>query len=301
MLAHLKILLCLKALNFIRVAKSRPVMRILGLQLDIDVGSDLKTGASRVIRLIVWLLVVVVERWATVVVGWWLVIGIRVPVRRSMFVFVRWFMVRLWFIVGIMIWWCRVVIGVRLSIMFNLVTVMGGLQGHMISFALVVVAWWRWRWRRWRWWRWGRRGRWMVWLHMVLLGIMMTWLVVTMTMTIPMIFMNEDRGGSVGIMVVQRIVHCDHFIVVERLLNVVDCRNKLFLHHRLHHRHRFAIVGVLGIVFVVIVLVLVVVVIHHGHSSSTRGDYEGLCCQLISQSLSLLLSQRCKTTCVYEL
>ena len=133
-------------------------------------------------------------------------------------------------------------------------------------------------------------------VHMVLFGIMMTWLVVTMTMTIPMIFMNEDRGGSVGIMVVQRIVHCDHFIVVERLLNVVDCRNKLLLHHRLHHRHRFAIVCVLGIVFVVIVLVLVVVVIHHGHSSSTRGDDEGLCCQLISQSLSLLLSQRCKTT-----
>ena len=136
----------------------------------------------------------------------------------------------------------------------------------------------------------------MVWLHMVLLGIMMTWLVVTMTMTIPMIFMNEDRGGSVGIMVVQRIIHCDHFIVVERLLNVVDCRNKLLLHHRLHHRHRFAIVGVLGVVFVVIVLVLVLVVIHHGHSSSTRGDDKGLCCQLISQSLSLLLSQRCKTT-----
>ena len=145
----------------------------------------------------------------------------------------------------------------------------------------------------------------MVWLHMVLLGIMMTWLVVTMTMTmtmtIPMIFMNEDRGGSVGIMVVQRIIHCDHFIVVERLLNVVDCRNKLLLHHRLHHRHRFAIVGVLGVVFVVIVLVLVVIVLHHGHSSSTRGDDKGLCCQLISQSLSLLLSQRCKTTCVYEL
>ena len=125
---------------------------------------------------------------------------------------------------------------------------------------------------------------------------MMTWLVVTMTMTIPMIFMNEDRGGSVGIMVVQRIIHCDHFIVVERLLNVVDCRNKLLLHHRLHHRHRFAIVCVLGVVFVVIVLVLVLVVIHHGHSSSTRGDDEGQRCQLISQSLSLLLSQRCKTT-----
>ena len=61
---------------FIRVAKSRPVMRILGFQLNIDVGSDLKTGASRVIRLIVWLLVVVVERWATVVVGFGLVIGI---------------------------------------------------------------------------------------------------------------------------------------------------------------------------------------------------------------------------------
>ena len=136
----------------------------------------------------------------------------------------------------------------------------------------------------------------MVWLHMVLLGIMMTWLVVTMTMTIPMIFMNEDRGGSVGIMVVQRIVHCDHFIVVERLLNVVDCRNKLLLHHRLHHRHRFAIVCVLGIVFVVIVLVLVVVIIDDGHSSCTRGDDQGLRCQLISSPLSFLLSQRCKAT-----
>ena len=114
-------------LRFIWVAKSRSVMRILGFQLNIDVGSDLETGASRVIRLIVWVLVVVVERWATVVVGWWLVIGIRVPVRRSMFVFVRWFMVRLWFIVGFMIWWWWVVIGVRFSIMFNLVTVMGGL------------------------------------------------------------------------------------------------------------------------------------------------------------------------------
>ena len=220
--------LLVMVLWFIRVAKSWSVMRIFGLQLNIDVGSDLNTGAARVIGLIMRVLVVVVE-WRSTVVHFWLVIGLRVPVRRPVSVFVRWFMVWLrlivwfWFMIWwrFMISWSWVVIGVRLSIMFNLVAVMGSLQGDVVvSFVLVVVAWWRW-WRRWRWWRWWR-GRRMVWLHMVLFGIMMTWFVVAMTMSMSMILMNKDRGGPIGIMVVQRIIHCDHFVMMERLLNVMN-------------------------------------------------------------------------------
>ena len=130
-----------------------------------------------------WVLVVVVEWWATVV-HFWFVIGLRVPVRRPVSVFVPWFIVRLRLVVWFwfMICWSWVVIGVWLSIMFNLIAVMGSLQGDVVSFVLVVVAsrrrrWWR-RWRRRRW----RRRR-MVWLNMMLFGIMMTWLVVAITMT----------------------------------------------------------------------------------------------------------------------
>ena len=128
------------------------------------------------------------------------------------------------------------------------------------------------RWRRWwRWWRWWR-GRWMVWLHMVLFGVMMTRLVVAMTMTMPMILMDKDWGGTIGIMVVQRIIHGNHFIVMEGLLNVMDRWYHLLLHHSLHHCHGFTIVCILNVVIVVIVLVVVVVIIHHWYSSCTRGD-----------------------------
>ena len=139
----------------------------------------------------------------------------------------------------------------------------------------------------------------MVWLHMVLFGIMMTWLVVAMTMAMSMILMNEDRGGPIGIMVVERIIHCDHFVMMERLLNVMDWWyqwHNLLLDHSLHHCHRLAIVGILSVVVVIIVLVVVVVIVDDGHSSCTRGDDQGLRCQLISSPLSFLLSQRCKAT-----
>ena len=126
--------LLVMVLWFIGVAKSWSVMRIFGLQLNIDVGSDLNTGAARVIGLIMWVLVVVVE-WRSTVVHFWLVIGLRVPVRRPVSVFVRWFMVRLRLIVWVwfMIWcrfmisWSWVIIRVWLSIMFNLIAVMGSL------------------------------------------------------------------------------------------------------------------------------------------------------------------------------
>ena len=119
-----------------------------------------------------WVLVVVVE-WRASVVHFWLVIGLRVPVRRTVSVFVPWFMVRLQLVVWFwfMICWSWVVIGVWLSIMFNLIAVMGSLQGDVVSFVLVVVASRRRRWRR------------MVWFNMMLFGIMMTWLVVAITMT----------------------------------------------------------------------------------------------------------------------
>ena len=297
--------LLVMVLWFIGVAKSWSVMRIFGLQLNIDVGSDLNAGAARVIGLIMWVLVVVVE-WRSTVVHFWLVIGLRVPVRRPVSVFVRWFMVRLRLIVWVwfMIWcrfmisWSWVVIRVRLSIMFNLVAVMGSLQGDVVvSFVLVMVA--SWRRRRWRgrwWWRWRRR---MVWLHMVLFGIMMTWLVVAMTMTMSMILMNKDRGGSIRIVVVQRIIHCDHLVMMERLLNVMDWWHQwynLLLDHSLHHCHRFAIVGILDEVVVIIVLVVVFIIIDNGYCSRTRGDDQGLRCQLISRPLSFLLSQCSKPT-----
>ena len=123
-------------LRLIGVAKSWSVMRILWLELNIDVGSDLNTGAARVIGLIMWVLVVVVE-WRSTVVHFWTVIAwLRVPVRRPVVsVFVPWLMVRLRLIVWFrfMIWcrfmisWCRLVIVVWFSIMFNLVSVVGSL------------------------------------------------------------------------------------------------------------------------------------------------------------------------------
>ena len=112
----------------------------------------------------------------------------------------------------------------------------------------------------------------MVWLHMVLFGIMMTGLVVAMTMTMPMVLMDKDRSGPIGIMVVQRIIHGDHFVMMEGFLNVMDCRYHLLLNHSLHHCHGFTIVCILNVVIVVIVLVVVVVIIHHWYSSCTRGD-----------------------------
>ena len=113
----------------------------------------------------------------------------------------------------------------------------------------------------------------MVWLHMVLFGIMMTRLVVAMTMTVTMILMDKDWGGTIGIMVVQRIIHGNHFIVMEGLLNVMDCRYHLLLNHSLHHCHGFTIVCILNVVIVVIVLVVVVVIIHDWYSSCARGDH----------------------------
>ena len=110
----------------------------------------------------------------------------------------------------------------------------------------------------------------MVWLHMVLFGIVMTRLVVAMTMT--MILMDKDWGGPIGIMVVQRIIHGDHFVMMEWLLDVMDCWYHLLLHHSLHHCHGFTIVCILDVVIVVIVLVLVVVIIRDWYSSCTRGD-----------------------------
>ena len=139
----------------------------------------------------------------------------------------------------------------------------------------------------------------MVWLHMVLFGIMMTWLVVAMTMTMSMILMNKDRGGSIRIVVVQRIVHCDHFVMMERLLNMMNRWHQwynLLLDHSLHHCHRFAIVGILDEFVAIIVLVVVLVIVDDGYSSCTRGDDQGLRCQLISCPLSFLLSQCCKAT-----
>ena len=133
----------------------------------------------------------------------------------------------------------------------------------------------------------------MVWLYMVLFSIMMTWLV-TMTMTMSMILMNKDRGGPIGVMVVQRIIHWDYFVVMERLLNVMDYWYNLLLDHSLHHCHRFAIVCILDVV--IIVLVVILVIIDDWYSSCTRGDDESLCCQLISRSLSFLLQQCCNPT-----
>ena len=94
-------------------------------------------------------------------------------------------------------------------------------------------------------------------------------------------------------MVVQRIIHGDHFVMMERLLNVMDRWYNLLLHHSLHHCHRFAIVGILDEVIVVIVLVVILVIIYDGYSSCTRWDNQGLCCQLVPRPLSLLLSQCC--------
>ena len=122
----------------IGVAKSRSVMRILWLELNIDVGSDLKTRAARVIRLIMWVLVVVVEWWTSVVHFWTVIAWLRVTVRRpvvSVFVVWLWLIIRFRFMVwcGFMIWfrfmisWCWLIIGVRFSIMFNLVPVVGSL------------------------------------------------------------------------------------------------------------------------------------------------------------------------------
>ena len=89
-----------------------------------------------------WVLVVVVEWWSTVVHFWTVIAWLRVPVRRLVVsVLVLWLMVRLRLIVWFwfMIWfrfmiWCRfmiswgwLVIGVGFSIMFNLVPIMGSL------------------------------------------------------------------------------------------------------------------------------------------------------------------------------
>ena len=133
----------------------------------------------------------------------------------------------------------------------------------------------------------------MIWFHMVvLLGMVVAWLVMAMSMSIAMIFMDKNRGGSVGIVVVQRIIHSDHFIMVEGLLNVMNRGNKyFFLHHSLHHGHRLAIVGILDVTIVIIVLIVVVVIVNHRYSSCTRGDDQGLSSQLISKPLLLLFPQ----------
>ena len=119
---------------FIGMAKSWPVVRILWFELYINIRPDLNAGTSRVVRLIMRVLVVVME-WRSTVGHFWLVIGLRVPVRRPVSVFVRWFMVRLrlivwfWFMIWcrFMISWSWVIIRVWLSIMFNLIAVMGSL------------------------------------------------------------------------------------------------------------------------------------------------------------------------------
>ena len=127
----------------------------------------------------------------------------------------------------------------------------------------------------------------MVWLYMVLFSIMMTWLVVPMTMAMSMILMNKDRGCPIRVMVVQRIIHWDYFVVMKRLLNVMDYWYNLLLDHSLHHCHRFAIVCILDVV--IIVLVVILVIIDDWYSSCTRGDDQSLSSQLISKPLLLLL------------
>ena len=85
-----------------------------------------------------WVLVVVMDWWATVVHFWTVIAWLRVPVRRpvvSVFVVWLWLIIRFRFMVwcGFMIWfrfmisWCWLIIGVRFSIMFNLVPVVGSL------------------------------------------------------------------------------------------------------------------------------------------------------------------------------
>ena len=66
-----------------------------------------------------------------------------------------------------------------------------------------------------------------------------------------------------------RMVHWFLVVVVKGLLNVMDRGNKyFFLHHSLHHGHRFAIVGVLDVTIVIIVLIVVVVIVNHRYSGS---------------------------------
>ena len=132
---------------FIGMAKSWPVVRILWFELYIDIRPDLNAGTSRVVRLIMRVLVVVME-WRAPVVHFRLVIGVTISWLVTVAVF--WFVVWLWLIVRFWLmvhWWLVIswfVVVVWFSIVLNLVPIMGSLQRNVVvSFVLVVVALWR--------------------------------------------------------------------------------------------------------------------------------------------------------------
>jgi hypothetical protein len=163
----------------------------------------------------------------------------------------------------------------------------------VVAFVLLMmVGWGGGRWMVWL----GRRMVWlgwrMVWLGMVGLGVM-DWLVVWLgvTMAVPVVLMNDDRGGSVWVVIVQGPVDRDHLVMVQGLLDMVGHWHQLFLHYRLDDGDRITVVRVL-IVTLVVIIVIIVFIFHQRvgrHCCQPGGHQQGLGGQLGPQPLLVLL------------